>query len=190
MQWPQSEVVLFGDFNCVQSPHLDRLGGLRSGRPESPELETLLQALGLEDAQTLAASAMEDEVPEPVDYYTFWNARSASRIDRFYVGTSWTAVVQQVQVQLPVFHSDHQQIILHVAVDASASPRRALSGVNTSGGRTGSQHEDMGQSGPRLRLKYPSNNEKGNAEGTSIPTENPGSGPHAPADAKEFHTDN
>ncbi|CAI5712111.1 unnamed protein product [Peronospora farinosa] len=208
--WPQLEVVLFGDFNCVQSPHLDRLGGLRSGRPESPELETLLQALGLEDAQTLAASAMEDEVPEPVDYYTFWNARSASRIDRFYVNTSWTAVVQQVQVQLPVFHSDHQQIILQVAVGGprrnqrnktqpvhypirTQTPARVhdeLSGVNTSGGRTGSQHEDMGQSGSRLRLKYPSNNEKGNAEGTSIPTENPGSGPHAPADAKEFHTDN
>ncbi|CAI5737393.1 unnamed protein product [Peronospora farinosa] len=89
LPWPQVEVVLFGNFNCVQSPHLDRLGGLRSGRPESPELESLLQALGLEDAQTLAASAMEDEVPEPVDYYTFWNARSSRRIDRFYVGSLW-----------------------------------------------------------------------------------------------------
>ena len=61
-QWPwsQLEVVLFSNFNCVQSPHLDRLGGLRSGRPESPELETLLRVLGLEDAHTLAQSTMED----------------------------------------------------------------------------------------------------------------------------------
>ena len=62
--WPQLEVVLFSDFNCVHSPHLDSLEGLRSGRPESPELETLRQALRLEDAQTLATSAMEDEVSE------------------------------------------------------------------------------------------------------------------------------
>ena len=116
---PQLEVLLFADFNCVQSPHLDRLGGLRSGRPESPELETLLQVLLLEDAHTLVTSAMEDTVLEPVDYYTFWNARSASRIDRFYVSTLWTTVVQQVQVQLPVTHSDHQQLTLHLAVGDS-----------------------------------------------------------------------
>ena len=72
--WPQLEVVLFGDFNCVQSPHLDRLGGLRSERPESPELETLLRVLGLEDAYTLAQATMDDTVLEPVDYYTYWNA--------------------------------------------------------------------------------------------------------------------
>ena len=52
----------FGDFNCVQSPHLGKLGGLRSGRPESPELKTMLQVLGLKDAQTLATSAMKVEV--------------------------------------------------------------------------------------------------------------------------------
>ena len=91
---PRLEVLLFADFNCGQSPHLDRLGGLRSGRPESPELETSLQVLGLEDAHTLVKSAMEDTVLEPVYYYTFWNARSASRIDRFYVTTLWTTDVQ------------------------------------------------------------------------------------------------
>ena len=50
---PRLEVLLFADFNCVQSPHLDRLGGLRSVRPKSPELKALLQVLGLEDAHTL-----------------------------------------------------------------------------------------------------------------------------------------
>ena len=105
--WPQLEVVLFGDFNCVQSPHLDRLGGLRSVRPESPELETLLCVLGFENAYTLATSAMEETVLRSVDYYTFWNARSSSRINRFYVTTLWTTVVQQVQVQLPVTHFNH-----------------------------------------------------------------------------------
>jgi hypothetical protein len=33
--WPSGDVVLAGDFNSVQSPALDRLGGHRSGRPES-----------------------------------------------------------------------------------------------------------------------------------------------------------
>uniref|UniRef100_M4BIM7 Uncharacterized protein n=1 Tax=Hyaloperonospora arabidopsidis (strain Emoy2) TaxID=559515 RepID=M4BIM7_HYAAE len=42
-------------------------------------------------------------------------ARSASRIDRFYVCKTWTLTVQQVQVQLPVSFSDHQQITLHVS---------------------------------------------------------------------------
>ena len=59
---------------------------------------------------------MADAVLEPVDFYTFWNARSTSRIDRFYVRTPRTMAVQQVQVQLTVFHSDHQQLILHVVV--------------------------------------------------------------------------
>ena len=68
--WPQLEVVLFSDFNCVHSPHFDSLEGLRSGRPESPELETLRQALRLEDAQTLATSAMEDKALKPINYYT------------------------------------------------------------------------------------------------------------------------
>ena len=62
---------------------------------------------------------MDDTVLEPVDYYTFWNARSASRIDRFYVSTLWTTVVQQVKVQLPVTHSDHQQLTFHLAVGES-----------------------------------------------------------------------
>ena len=65
-EWPrpQLEMVRFGDFNYVHVPIFDRLGGLRSGRPKSLELKTLLHALGLEDAQTLATLAMEDEAPK------------------------------------------------------------------------------------------------------------------------------
>ena len=70
--WPQLEVIFFGDFNCVQSPHLDRLGSQRPGRSESPALEKLISILDLEDAQTLASSALEDDVVKPLDYFTYW----------------------------------------------------------------------------------------------------------------------
>ena len=91
--WPDTAMILFGDFYCVQNPHLDRLGGSRSGRPENPALTMLLQALDLEDAITLAGAAMEDEVTDLTDYYTFWTARSASRIDRFYKPTTSNAAI-------------------------------------------------------------------------------------------------
>ena len=39
------------DFNCVQSPYLDRLGGTRSGHPDSAALQDLLLILQLEDAR-------------------------------------------------------------------------------------------------------------------------------------------
>ena len=72
--WPETDVLFFEDFNCVQSPHL-RMGGLRSGRPKSPALTTLLNTLDLEDAATLVGAAMDDEVAESTEYYTYWNAR-------------------------------------------------------------------------------------------------------------------
>ena len=50
---------------------------------------------------------MEDEAPEPL---RILECTISSRIDRFYVSTPWTTVVQQVEAQLPVSHSDHQQI--------------------------------------------------------------------------------
>ncbi|POM75683.1 Hypothetical protein PHPALM_7179 [Phytophthora palmivora] len=77
--WAGKEVVLAGDFNCVLSPALDRLGGSRSGRPESANLVKLIQALGLEDARTLedhAEEAVED--PEPVEFFTYWGPNCAT----------------------------------------------------------------------------------------------------------------
>ena len=47
---------------------------------------------------------MEIEAPEPL---RILECTISSRIDRFYVSTPWTTVVQQVEVQLPVSHSDH-----------------------------------------------------------------------------------
>ena len=72
--WSDTAMILFGDINCVQIPYLDRLNGLRSGWSESPALITLLQDLYLEDATTLAGAAMEDEVTDQTEYYTFWTA--------------------------------------------------------------------------------------------------------------------
>ena len=112
---PDTDVRFFGNFNCVQSSHLDRLGGLWSGRPGIPALTTLLNTLDLEDAATLAGESMDDEVVESMEYYTYWNARPDSRIDRFYTHKTWTATVRQVQIRLHVLPSDHQQVTLHVA---------------------------------------------------------------------------
>ena len=50
--WEQHNVIIAGDFNCVQIPLLDRLGGKRSGRPESAALQDLVNRLSLEDACT------------------------------------------------------------------------------------------------------------------------------------------
>lgn len=73
-QWPwqQHEVVLAGDFNCMQSPPLDRLGGHRSGRPESAALQVLVELLQLEDARTLMDPVDDvDEDPDPTDFFTY-----------------------------------------------------------------------------------------------------------------------
>ena len=116
-QWPwqQHDSVIAGDFNCVQSPPLDRLGGTRSGRPESAALHTLLHSLSLEDALTLCAGVTDDdEVLAPTDFFTYWGPNTASRIDRFYVPQSWAAVVQWVSVDEPNVQSDHQRVRLHL----------------------------------------------------------------------------
>ena len=104
-----------GDFNCVQTPLLDRLGGKRSDRPESAALQDLVNRLRLEDACTLQNSVEDDnDVPDPTDYFTYWARDTASRIDRFYVPQSWAAIVQWVSVEEPSVPSDHQCAQLHI----------------------------------------------------------------------------
>ena len=82
--WPSCAIVIAGDFNCVQSPVLDRLGTTRTGRSESATLSDLIGILGLADAKTLPALINEEEPPDPTDYFTYWTKSTASRIDRFY----------------------------------------------------------------------------------------------------------
>ena len=78
--WPSRDIVLAGDFNSVQSPHLDLFGGTRTGRPESAQLVLLLTTLRLEDSRILLAPANDDDPPEPTELRTGPNPRLAESI--------------------------------------------------------------------------------------------------------------
>ncbi|EGZ18642.1 hypothetical protein PHYSODRAFT_448210, partial [Phytophthora sojae] len=52
-----------------------------AGRPESKQLQELVRQLEVEDAAILSATGEEMANPSPTDWFTFWNKRSASRID-------------------------------------------------------------------------------------------------------------
>ena len=82
--WPDPDALFLTRFNCIQSSHLDGLGGRRSGRLEIPSLTKLLNSLDPEDTTILAGAELEDVVIDPTDYYTYWSTMSARRIDRFY----------------------------------------------------------------------------------------------------------
>lgn len=114
-QWPRCEIVLAGDFNCVQSPPLDRRGEQQGTKPESPALRELVRHLDLEDAVTLEGAVNEDEeYIDPTEFCTYWGAECASRIYRFYVPTDWTNKVHWVEVKEPAAPSDHQCVCLHL----------------------------------------------------------------------------
>ena len=91
--FPRDSSIVTGDFNCVQSPLLDRLGHHRSCRPESPSLQAFLDLQGLEDARLLRSHAEDEEADDCVDHFTYGVGESASRIDRFYVSQRWADLV-------------------------------------------------------------------------------------------------
>eukprot|EP00644_Phytophthora_capsici_P017933 jgi/Phyca11/126326/e_gw1.62.233.1 len=97
---PTKDVILTGDFNSVQSPLLDWLGGQRSDQPESLALAALTDHLGLEDARTLEVQADdEEEDPEPASFYTYWGPEAAKLrtegIGRDTTPETWDAMVKQ-----------------------------------------------------------------------------------------------
>lgn len=49
---------------------------------------------------------------EQHNHFTYWTARSASGLDRFYVATAISATVQAEQVEKPKRQSDHQAAVL------------------------------------------------------------------------------
>ena len=55
-----SNTIMAGDFNCVQSPLLDRFGCHRSHRSESPALDKVVETLSLTDARLLREHAEDD----------------------------------------------------------------------------------------------------------------------------------
>lgn len=111
---PRDNTLLVGDFNCVQSPLLDRRGPQRSSRPESPALAALLEDSGLIDARLLRDHAEDDDADDTTDHFTYWEGESASRIDRFYVPPTWAEQVLWVTTRAPPQPSDHQELELHL----------------------------------------------------------------------------
>ena len=111
---PRDNSIILGDFNCVQSPLLDRLGPHRSCRPESPALEAFLDQREWADARLMRDHAEDEEADDTVDHFTYWEGSRASRIDRFYVPRSWVAQVLWVTVRTPPYLSDHQEVELHL----------------------------------------------------------------------------
>ncbi|GMF62884.1 unnamed protein product [Phytophthora fragariaefolia] len=103
-------VIIGGDFNCVEVPMLDRrsAGGRQT---ENEALITLVTRYQFTDARNLIGYAEEDLDLEELDHYTLWRGDSASRIDRFYVAKPLNAKVQWLSVNLPGVHSDHQEVI-------------------------------------------------------------------------------
>lgn len=129
--WDHIETILAGDFNCVLSPAIDRLGGSRTGRSESQALENLLRKLELEDASNLIGHAEEqNDAFEPSEYYTYWGPEATSRLDRIYVPQHWTNKVQSVAVDEPAAPSEHQRVRLYLGraqtINGQQNRRRAV----------------------------------------------------------------
>lgn len=116
--------IIAGDFNCVQSPLLDRAGHHRSNRSESPALDTVISRIGLADARVLRDHADDDITDDFVDHFTYMVGERASRIDRFYVPAIWVDRVQWVETRVPFHHSDHQEVVL--CLRDTSRPRRHL----------------------------------------------------------------
>lgn len=109
-----STSMIVGDFNCVQSPALDRYGQHRATRSESPALDALINTSGLVDARVIRDHAEDDAENDFDDHFTYWEGAQASRIDRFYVPAHWVDRVQWVSTKTPPQLSDHQEVVLHL----------------------------------------------------------------------------
>uniref|UniRef100_M4BXQ9 Endonuclease/exonuclease/phosphatase domain-containing protein n=1 Tax=Hyaloperonospora arabidopsidis (strain Emoy2) TaxID=559515 RepID=M4BXQ9_HYAAE len=69
LPWSPKATFRAGDFNSVQSPPLGRLGGTRSGRPESAAFQALITSINLVDARILRDNVNGDgDEPDPTDF--------------------------------------------------------------------------------------------------------------------------
>lgn len=132
-RWELSSVqypILAGDFNCVESPLVDRLGGERSEVSESETLARQVTAAHLADARTLLGFTLQKLELDPTVHFTFRRGNVAGRIDCFYIANRRATWLQWLQTQLPPNHSDHAELTLHLRDPAarkpSKNPRRAL----------------------------------------------------------------
>lgn len=104
--------MLGGDFNCVQNTQRDRWHhDNKPRRSESPALDELCHRLGVHDALDLAVEE-PDETRAPHEHSMYWSGAAASRIDRFYVATAISELVQWKTAELPKRQSDHHAVVL------------------------------------------------------------------------------
>lgn len=73
--------LLAGDFNCVQTPLLDKLGGTPSERTEIESLSRLVKTAQSTNARVQLGFALNEIVLSPQEYFTFWRGEVVSRID-------------------------------------------------------------------------------------------------------------
>lgn len=113
---PGEELVLLGDFNCVESQELDRLNPSRID-PSIFGLTKLTSDLGLFDAFRYV-------FPEKREYSFVSNLGNASRLDRTYVSNSLLASVVNV---------DHppNPFLDHTFLQMDLDFRRAVQGKNS-----------------------------------------------------------
>ena len=104
--------ILAGDFNCVQSPLIDRCGHSRANRSESPALDAVIDTTGLADARVLRDHVNDSDSDDFEDHFTYWAGERASRIDRFYVPATWAGSFQWVETRISSNPSDHQEVVL------------------------------------------------------------------------------
>lgn len=99
-------VILGGDFNCVESTSLDKLGGIPyKGAGGADILKTFCNDFDLVDIYR--------KLHPNSRTYTFHRANVATRIDRFYIHSSLINNVVECTI-LPCSFSDHEYVLLNL----------------------------------------------------------------------------
>ena len=105
--------ILGGDFNCIENPSLDKIGGLSSGTFGFNSLKSIFAQLDLEDWWRKANPA-----PSKDNIVTTWDNKSKTksikvRLDRFYTPITGFSFIKNItHMQTPEFISDHKAISL------------------------------------------------------------------------------
>lgn len=101
LKFPDTELIVGGDFNSVINPALDRSTGNISGLASSSALNTFIKDLNLADINNDGAKE-----------FSFYSARhqTYSRIDYIFVSPSLISNIPLIKM-LPILLSDHSPII-------------------------------------------------------------------------------
>jgi endonuclease/exonuclease/phosphatase family metal-dependent hydrolase len=115
-------LIMGGDFNCVVEHGLDRVGKSSTKDEGSKQLSTLLEKLGLTDANYHYQNA--EGVSTGLAKYVatqhtfFYSAgsddRVSCRLDRFYISAEAEKWVKAVNTEPPPTRSDHLGVLIHL----------------------------------------------------------------------------